>query len=184
MHVSDICARIVLVTKVNKSHYCKLRKKGNTGLWVVPKPKFQMQTRRQLIPSAGEQAQPVGSGNATQHKDVHRDYNSSVVQSHRRQRESGWGSGRRMGRLRWALSVSEFRSRKGFNRCVAAITQAREAQTHKHPKKSLVRIWESREDKMEHQAPWSWRPGRESTNSSCIIIRVFALSTCTVFSGC
>lgn len=47
------------------------------------------------------------------------------------------------------MAVSEFRAGAGgFKRCVAAFTQAREAQTHKHPKKPFVRSWESGEDEV------------------------------------
>ena len=60
---------------------------------------------------------------------------------------------------------------KKKKRCMAAFTKAREAQRlASTPKKPLVRNWESgggggvcggwRKVKLEHQAPWSWRPGR------------------------
>lgn len=81
--------------------------------------------------------------------------------------EEGWGD---CGEL--CLSVNS-EAERGFNRCVAAFTQAREAQTHKHQKTSLVRIWESREDKLKR---WSTRHPDHGGQEGTLLIQAVLLS--------
>lgn len=110
IHVMHTCAK----SPVEKSHYCKNKslkkkekKKRHYGLWVVPRLWFQMQTQLSADTCSRKTGVPCGipSRRCRTEMCTNRDY---CPKNHGRRGASGWASGGKGGRLRWAFFGAEF----------------------------------------------------------------------------